>query len=81
MPPVAREVVKERARRLRQKGEAALARHLDEEVGARRRVLTETDALGRTEGFALVRFARPVPPGAILDVTIAGHDGRELLAA
>jgi threonylcarbamoyladenosine tRNA methylthiotransferase MtaB len=81
MPQVAREVVKERARRLREKGEAALAKHLHEEVGARRRVLTETDALGRTEGFALVRFERPVAPGAILDVTIAGHVGRELKAA
>jgi threonylcarbamoyladenosine tRNA methylthiotransferase MtaB len=81
MPQVAREVVKERARRLREKGEAALAKHLREQVGAQRRVLTETDALGRTEGFALVRFEHPVAPGAILDVTIAGHDGRELLAA
>ena len=41
MPQVAREVVKDRARRLREKGEAALRRHLDGEVGAQRRVLTE----------------------------------------
>jgi threonylcarbamoyladenosine tRNA methylthiotransferase MtaB len=81
MPQVAREVVKERARRLRTKGEAALARHLRGEVGSVRSVLTETGALGRTEGFALVRFARPVSPGEVLEVTIAGHDGRELLAA
>ena len=33
MPQVAREIVKERARRLREKGEAALRRHLDGEVG------------------------------------------------
>jgi threonylcarbamoyladenosine tRNA methylthiotransferase MtaB len=81
MPQVAREVVKERARRLRQKGEVVLVKHLGSEVGARRQVLTETDALGRTEGFTLVRFARPVRPGDILSVTVAGHDGRELLAA
>jgi threonylcarbamoyladenosine tRNA methylthiotransferase MtaB len=81
MPQVAREVVKERARRLRDKGEAALARHLGAEVGARRRVLVETDRLGRTEGFTPVRFEQPVRPGEIRDVTIAGHDGRELLAA
>ncbi len=36
MPQVAGDVVKERARRLREKGEAALRRHLDGEVGARR---------------------------------------------
>ena len=81
MPPVAREVVKERARRLRGKGAAALRAHLAAEVGAVRRVLTETDSLGRTEGFTLVRFARPVRPGDILEATIAGHDGRELIAA
>ncbi|HVL72590.1 MAG TPA: tRNA (N(6)-L-threonylcarbamoyladenosine(37)-C(2))-methylthiotransferase MtaB [Beijerinckiaceae bacterium] len=81
MPQVPRDVVKDRARRLRDKGEAALRRHLSGEVGARRRVLTETGDLGRTEGFAPVRFRRPVPAGAIVEATIAGHDGRELIAA
>ena len=41
MPQVAREVVKERARRLRDAGAAALRRHLDAQVGATHRVLTE----------------------------------------
>jgi threonylcarbamoyladenosine tRNA methylthiotransferase MtaB len=81
MPQVSREVVKERAKRLRRRGEAALTRHLAGEVGTRRMVLTETEGLGRTEGFALVRFPAPVPLGEIRDVAIAGHDGRELLAA
>ena len=58
-----------------------MRRHLEGEVGARRRVLVETDRLGRTEGFTLVRFGRPVAAGAILEATIEGHDGRELLAA
>jgi len=81
MPQVARETVKERARRLRQKGAAALARHLAGEVGATRRVLVETGALGRTEAFTPVRFSAPVRPGTIVEATIAAHDGRELLAA
>jgi threonylcarbamoyladenosine tRNA methylthiotransferase MtaB len=81
MPQVARAVAKDRARRLREKGEAALVKHLGQEVGARRQVLVETDRLGRTEGFTLVRFTAPVTAGEIRDVTIAGHDGRELLAA
>jgi threonylcarbamoyladenosine tRNA methylthiotransferase MtaB len=81
MPQVARETVKDRARRLREKGAAALARHLADEVGATRRVLVETDALGRTEGFTPVRFTAPVRPGEIVDAAITGHDGRELLAA
>jgi threonylcarbamoyladenosine tRNA methylthiotransferase MtaB len=81
MPQVARDVVKDRARRLREKGETALLKHLGEEVGARRNVLIESNQLGRTEGFTLVRFPRPVTPGEIVPTTIAGHDGKDLLAA
>ncbi len=81
MPQVARDVVKERARRLREKGEAALARHLAAQIGARRRVLAESRALGRTEQFIPVQLSARVEPGALLDLTIANHDGRRLLAA
>jgi threonylcarbamoyladenosine tRNA methylthiotransferase MtaB len=81
MPPVAREVIKERARRLRTKGEAALRAHLDAQVGARRRVLMESQELGRTEQFTQVRLNAPIEPGVIIDLAIAGHDGRQLLAA
>jgi threonylcarbamoyladenosine tRNA methylthiotransferase MtaB len=79
MPQVARAVVKERARRLRAKGAAALARHLDGEVGKRRRVLMESDNTGRTEQFTPVHVAAPA--GALVDAAITGHDGRALLAA
>jgi threonylcarbamoyladenosine tRNA methylthiotransferase MtaB len=81
MPQVAGEVVKERAKRLRTRGEAALRRHLDGEVGSRRRVLTELGARGRTEQFTPVRLNAPIEPGNILDMEIAAHDGRQLLAA
>jgi threonylcarbamoyladenosine tRNA methylthiotransferase MtaB len=81
MPQVAGDVVKERARRLRDKGEAALRRYLDGEVGAQRRVLTERGGIGRTPQFTPVRLAAPVEPGVMLDVAVAGHDGRQLLAA
>jgi threonylcarbamoyladenosine tRNA methylthiotransferase MtaB len=81
MPQVARPIVKERARRLREKGAAALARRLAGEVGARRQVLAENGRVGRTGQFMPVRLAAPAAPGTILDVTIAGHDGRQLLAA
>jgi threonylcarbamoyladenosine tRNA methylthiotransferase MtaB len=81
MPQVAREIVKERARRLRGRGEAALAAHLDAMVGKAFTVLTETRDLGRTEHFTPVRFRSPVEPGLILPATIATHDGREAIAA
>jgi threonylcarbamoyladenosine tRNA methylthiotransferase MtaB len=81
MPQVERALVKARARRLREKGGVVLARYLAREVGARRRVLTESRALGRTEQFTPVRLNSAVEPGALLDLTIADHDGRQLLTA
>ena len=81
MPQVRREIVKERASRLREKGAAALVRHLDGEVGKARRVLMEMGGTGRTEQFTPVRVAGPAEAGAIIDVTIAGHDGRRLFGA
>jgi len=81
MPQVARDIVKERARRLRDKGEAALRRHLDGQIGAARLVMTEGGSAGRTEQFTAVRFAAPRAPGLMLDVTIANHDGHNLIAA
>jgi threonylcarbamoyladenosine tRNA methylthiotransferase MtaB len=80
MPPLDRAVVKERARRLRERGALALRAHLDAEVGATRRVLVETQERGRTEEFTPVKLSSPAAPGTILDVSIAGHDGRQLLA-
>ncbi|MFZ3351158.1 MAG: tRNA (N(6)-L-threonylcarbamoyladenosine(37)-C(2))-methylthiotransferase MtaB [Xanthobacteraceae bacterium] len=81
MPQVARDVVKERARRLRERGALALERHLDAEIGAMRRVLIESQDLGRTAQFTKVKLAQPGSPGEIVDVKIAAHDGRQLLAA
>ena len=81
MPQLARDIVKERARRLREKGEAALRTYLDAQVGHRRLVLTERGGVGHTEQFTAVKLPAPVAPGAILDLTMMGHDGRQLLAA
>jgi threonylcarbamoyladenosine tRNA methylthiotransferase MtaB len=81
MPQVSQEIVKERARRLRERGARALRKRLDAEIGATRRVLTESHNAGRTEQFIQVKLAGPFEPGQILDLTIAGHDGRQLLAA
>jgi len=81
MPQLAGDVIRERARRLREKGEAALRRHLDGEVGVRKRVLTEAGGIGRTEQFTPVKLSAPVARGLMLDVTMGGHDGRQLIAA
>jgi threonylcarbamoyladenosine tRNA methylthiotransferase MtaB len=81
MPQLGRDVVKDRARRLRERGAQALARHLDLEVGATRQVLTESPKTGRTEHFTKVLLADAAEPGQLLDLKIAAHDGRQLLAA
>ena len=81
MPQVPRDVVKGRARRLREKGAAALAQHLAAQVGTHRRVLAESRENGRTEHFTPVRLNAPIEPGVIVDATIIGHDGRRLIAA
>jgi threonylcarbamoyladenosine tRNA methylthiotransferase MtaB len=81
MPQLGRAVVKERAQRLREKGEAALRRHLDAQIGRRRLVLTERGGVGHTEQFTCVKLAAAIAPGTILDLTMTGHDGRQLLAA
>lgn len=81
MPQVGGEIIKQRARRLREKGEAALRRHLDSEVGQPRQVLTEAGGIGRTEQFTPVRLAAGIAPGRMIDIVVGGHDGRQLLAA
>lgn len=82
MPQLPRPIVRERARRLREKGESVLRRHFAGEIGRHRRVLAEGRGTeGHSEHFARVALARPARRGEILDVVIAGHDGRRLLAA
>ena len=81
MPQIAHETIKDRARRLRDKGEAALRHHLERQIGTRVRVLAEIGGIARTPQFTPVRLAAPATPGTIFDVGIAGHDGRRLLAA
>jgi threonylcarbamoyladenosine tRNA methylthiotransferase MtaB len=81
MPQVPRQIAKERAQRLREKGDEMLRHHLSGQIGRRRMTLVENPNTGRTETFALVKFARPAETGLIIPVTIAGHDGERLLAA
>ncbi len=81
MPQLPHEVVKDRAKRLRERGALALKKHLDAEIGTTRRVLSESHDRGRTEHFIPVKFAAPLEPGKILDLTMMSHDGRQLMAA
>jgi threonylcarbamoyladenosine tRNA methylthiotransferase MtaB len=80
MLQLSRATVKERARRLRERGAVALRRHLDAEVGATRGVLVESRAQGRTEHFTQVSLGTLAEPGVIAELKMIGHDGKQLLA-
>jgi threonylcarbamoyladenosine tRNA methylthiotransferase MtaB len=78
MPQLQRDIVKQRAARLRATGDQALAAHLDELIGSTQTILVETERVGRTPCFAPVAFEQPAEPGAIVRVRIAGRDHRTL---
>ncbi|HTV68031.1 MAG TPA: tRNA (N(6)-L-threonylcarbamoyladenosine(37)-C(2))-methylthiotransferase MtaB [Rhizobiaceae bacterium] len=80
MPQVRREVVKQRAARLRTVGDASYKRHLASLAGTAQSVLVERDGLGRTEGFTMVAVPFGAP-GEIVEAVITGHDGERLIAA
>ncbi|MEA2890952.1 MAG: threonylcarbamoyladenosine tRNA methylthiotransferase MtaB [Bradyrhizobium sp.] len=77
MPQIRGDAIKDRARRLRATGEAALQRRLAAEVGSVRQVLIESASQGRTEHFMPVAISGETP-GAVRTLIIAGHDGARL---
>jgi threonylcarbamoyladenosine tRNA methylthiotransferase MtaB len=80
MPQLARSVIKARAARLRARAEAALASHLQGQVGRDVEVLMERDTVGRTQGFAEVELAVPEAQGRLLQARVTGSDGKRLRA-
>jgi threonylcarbamoyladenosine tRNA methylthiotransferase MtaB len=79
MPQVSNGVIKERARRLRMVGEAALRLRLASEIGKTRDVLVESDRLGRTEHYLPVAISGKTS-GEVRRLVMAGHDGARLTA-
>ncbi|MBR0748292.1 tRNA (N(6)-L-threonylcarbamoyladenosine(37)-C(2))-methylthiotransferase MtaB [Bradyrhizobium japonicum] len=77
MPQVAGGAIKERAKRLRAAGEAALRRRLQAEAGATRDVLIESESQGRTEHYLPVAIAGE-RVGRVVPLMIAGSDGERL---
>ena len=80
MPAVAGQIIKERARRLRAAGAAALGEHHARQIGRVLRVLTERGGLGRAADFTCVR-TDGAPPGLMLDVAIERDEGKTLAGA
>ncbi|MFZ5670259.1 MAG: tRNA (N(6)-L-threonylcarbamoyladenosine(37)-C(2))-methylthiotransferase MtaB [Pseudomonadota bacterium] len=79
MPQVKGAVIKDRARRLREAGEAALARHLRRQAGRVLSGLVEREGLARAEDFTEIAFAGEAAAGTIVPLRVTGaRDGRLL---
>ncbi len=78
MKQLPRAIVKERARRLRGKGEVALSARLERLVGSEQDILVEKPGLGRTRCFAQVAVEGLEQAQKIIRVRIIASDGRIL---
>jgi threonylcarbamoyladenosine tRNA methylthiotransferase MtaB len=81
MPAVGGKTVKARAERLRAKGDEALARHLERQVGRVLPVLVEREGLARAPDFTEIAFDGAAEPGAIVPMRVTGHDERRAFAS
>ncbi|MDO9431176.1 MAG: tRNA (N(6)-L-threonylcarbamoyladenosine(37)-C(2))-methylthiotransferase MtaB [Phenylobacterium sp.] len=80
MPQLQRPVIKERAARLRAAGDAALARHLERQVGRTITGLVERAGVARAEDFTEIVFTGEAAVGSIVPLRITGHDGHKAVA-
>ena len=78
MPPVPADQIKDRARRLREKGAEALSRHLDRLIGSEQEILVERGGIGRTPCFTPVRVGDGQIAGMVVMAKIKMHNGVHL---
>lgn len=80
MPPVKGPVIKDRARRLREAGEAALRRHLERQVGRVLNGLVEKAGVARADDFTEIAFIGEAPVGEIVAMRVTGVSGTRVVA-
>ena len=73
-------VTAERAAALRDKGVAALRRHLESAKGRQIQVLIESAGRGRAEDFTPVKIAASESQAKLVNAMVSGHDGSALIA-
>ncbi|KPA20413.1 Threonylcarbamoyladenosine tRNA methylthiotransferase MtaB [Shimia sp. SK013] len=73
-------IIKERAARLREAGQAQVARHLQGQLGKTHHILMENPHMGRTEQFTEVAFDAAQTEGAIVTAPILDLRGSQLVA-
>jgi len=75
MPAVPKSLRRERAKRLRDAGAAAVEAFLDARIGRDADVLVESDGIGRTEHYAPIRADHGLTEGAIARLRVTGRSG------
>ncbi|WP_270725638.1 tRNA (N(6)-L-threonylcarbamoyladenosine(37)-C(2))-methylthiotransferase MtaB [Shimia sp. Alg240-R146] len=73
-------IIKERAARLREAGQAQVARHLRGQLGKTHHILMENPHMGRTEQFTEVAFDVAQTEGSIVTAPILDLRGSQLVA-
>ncbi|MGD9501411.1 MAG: tRNA (N(6)-L-threonylcarbamoyladenosine(37)-C(2))-methylthiotransferase MtaB [Methyloceanibacter sp.] len=73
-------VIASRASALREKGVAALERHLEAAKGRRIAVLMEDESNGRAADFTPVRLEAGAGAGSLVEAVVTGDDGQALIA-
>lgn len=80
MPQMDRSIIKERAARLRSRGELAVQNHLAAQIGLDHNILIENERMGRTEGFTEVLFNKDQIKGSIVNAKIVSKSQTQLIA-
>lgn len=80
MPMVERQIVKQRAEKLRRAGEKSYQNHLLRLQNSEHMILVERDGIGRTEDYTLTQIDGGIA-GTIVRGRVIGHDGNKLIAA
>lgn len=78
MPQIPGDVIKGRARQLRDLGAARLTAWLERQVGQDITVLVENKRRGRSDHYAVVQFDRDMAPGDVTRVRVSGVQGEGL---
>ena len=76
MPQVEKQIIKERAKRLREVGDERQKDYFTSLVGSIQNVLVENESMGRTEHYAPVNFSTQAAIGEVvkMKITAATHD-------
>ena len=74
MPQVEKQIIKERAKILRNLGEKKLSEHFEKLKNKKISVIVENDNRARTDSFAKVSLDRDYPSGEILNMIVTGKD-------